>query len=723
MKGQVYQVPTAGGLETKLEQAPQNAGQIQNWCVDRQTGGWSSRVGYEPYHVGQNTWTPFSTCGPITSIHARQGLAGGARQVILFEESGFLRLLYEANGGMALLTLASDRHVPTPTEAGAWYTDTSYGTIITNGVNRPVIVKPWPLGDTTESTASIRRCIRPLGFDGVPPPVMPRNVKPYPVPPFATPPTASGAGAVTLWCPSDGNAIPAGGRWGLGFANNVGGQDGDKSSIFGYAVSFITDTGSEGPSSALSSVRWALQADAEGMRHAVALDIPTGPTGTVARKLYRTTNYSDDYTAAGDTTLYLIDIIRNNVEDLFFDATLTASLGQPAPDIPTGPLPAPRARFSALFSGCLWLDGGIDDSRTLYYSTAGLIEQFPADQFIELASHGGGITALFAHYTALYVFRENSIDVVQGSYASGFTVSTISHSVTCRAPHSIQTIPGLGVIFLGLDGVYAITGGLTGGAVNDVVNLTTAQDDFIQRITPDCHPRAVSAYSELHREYHLYLPMDGSDRPTEGLVLHVDRLPQIQQASPWTTRLGFPVGAITTLYDGQLVFGHNTGTEDTTPNSQRGLFVISGKRVTGKVADGESLVYGPPPASVYRSAWFSAGDGQVQKQFMYVTLWLMTTGEATVQMRHYKDFSLTPVLERTYKCQPPDAPSLATLDSAILGSATYRTDRLVPLRFSVAHQSAAWFCFEIQTTEDLVLVGWEYEFDSKGTRVIAGVLG
>jgi hypothetical protein len=90
-------------------------------------------------------------------------------------------------------------------------------------------------------------------------------------------------------------------------------------------------------------------------------------------------------------------------------------------------------------------------------------------------------------------------------------------------------------------------------------------------------------------------------------------------------------------------------------------------------------------------------------------------------MRHYKDFSLTPIIERTYKAQPPDAASLATLDTATLGTDVYRETRLVPLRFSVAHMSAAWFCFEIETTEDLVLVGYEYEYTTKGTRVVAGV--
>jgi hypothetical protein len=62
------------------------------------------------------------------------------------------------------------------------------------------------------------------------------------------------------------------------------------------------------------------------------------------------------------------------------------------------------------------------------------------------------------------------------------------------------------------------------------------------------------------------------------------------------------------------------------------------------------------------------------------------------------------------------------MDKVTLGSTTYKTERLVPLRFSVAHQSCAWFCFEVETTEDLVLVGYEYEYTTKGTRVVAGVL-
>ena len=721
MQGNVFQTPIAGGLETRLPQNPQNAGKVQNWVVDKSTGGWSSRLGYEPFVPGANSWSPFTTCGPVYSLHVAQHLAGGARQHVLFEEEGNLHLLYDASGTAVLRTLATGRHVPTATEAGSWYTDTGYGTVITNGFDRPVLVKPWPLGDLTESSNTITQCIRNFGFDGLPTPPDPHNVKPVPPPPFPPNIPIPGGGAVTLWCPADGNAIPDGGRWGLGFANNVGGQDGAKSAIFAWAVSFISDTGSEGPTSTLASVRWALEADAEGFKHAACVDLPIGPKGTVARKVYRTANYSDDYDFPGDTTLYFIDVVRNNVETTFFDAVSSANLGQPAPEIATGPLPAPRARFSALFNGCLFLDGGIDDSRTIYFSTFGLIEQFAADAYIELSSVGGGITALFSNYTSLLVFRENGIDVVQGDYTAGFTVTTISNSVTCKAPHSIKTVPGLGVVFLATDGVYAITGGLVGGASAEVINLTTNQDGFISRITPDCMPKAVAVFSEKSREYHLYVPVNGNDRPNAGFVLHIDRLPLLDSVSPWSTRLGFPVGAVSTFFDGTIIFGHNTGTQDTAPNSQRGLFIISGKRALGRIFENDTFVYADPPTSIYRSAWNAFGDPQVQKQVNYVTLWMLTTGNVRVTVRHYKDFSLTPTEERTYLAQPPDAASLPVLDKAVIGAANYADERLVPLRVSVAHQSAAWFCFEVETEAELTIVGYEYEYQTKGTRVIAGV--
>ena len=719
-----YQTPLAGGVATRLPQNPQDAGVLQNWTLDRVSGGWSSRVGYEQYRTGQNDWAPFETTGPIYALHVAQQLAGGARQAVLFEADGKLQLYYDAAGVPALRTLQSGRHMPTPTEAGAWFTDTPYGTVITNGVDRPILVNPWPLGSVAEASTAIDRCVRPFGFSSLPSSPEPLRVNPMPKPVGNVyNPTILGS-ALTLWCLSNPLAISDGGRWGLGFATNTAthNQAGDKQALFGYVVSFITSTGSEGPASEMATISWGLPSDAEGHRHAVGLRLPIGPEGTVARKLYRTKNYSNDYVYQGDTTLYSVDVIRNNAEELFFDAVRTGDLNQPRPELATGPLPAPRARFSGLYGGCLWLDGGIDDGLSLYFSAPGLIEQFAATNFVQLSSEGGAITGLFGSYTNLLVFRERGIDVVTGDYASGFQVSTISNSVTCLSPHTIAAVPGLGVVFLGVDGVYGLTGGIEGGAIADVVNLTLGQDELLQQMTPDCMPKAVGVFSASERQYQLYVPTQGSDRPNLGLVLHLDRLALIdsQRLSPWSTRTGFPVGALATRADGTVVFGHHTGAEAASTDSQRGLFVMSGKRARGSVVLVDEMTWRTPPTSIYRSAWWSAGDAQLQKQVSYVTILVMTTGDAPITVRHYKDFDLVPVSERTYLAQPPDADVLPSLDKTTLGQTTYKPERYVPLRYSVAHHSAAWFCFEVETTADIIIVGHEYEFTTKGTKVVMG---
>jgi hypothetical protein len=719
-----YQTPIAGGVATRLPQNPQDAGALENWRIDRVSGGWCSRVGYEPYRVGHTSWEPFSTTGPVYGLHVAQQLGGGARQAVLFEADGKLQYYYDAVGSTpALRTLASGRHIPTPTEAGPWFTDTPHGTIVTNGVDRPVIVNPWPLGDFAESATAITRCIRPFGFATLPgaPEALKVNPMPAPVAGDYNPTVQS---AVTLWAMANPLAIADGGRWGLGLSGNTGASAaaGDSKSVFSYAVSFISSTGSEGPVSELGTIAWGLPINAEGARHCVAVRLPIGPEGTVARKLYRTKNYSDDGLQPGQTTLYELEVIRNNAEDLYFDAIRTADLRLPREEIATGPLPAPRARFSALFAGSLWLDGGTADGLSLYYSAPGLIEQFGAANYIQLAAEGGAVTGLFGAYTRLVVFRERGIDVVSGSYTTGFEVTTISNSVTCNSPHTIQAVPGLGLVFLAKDGIYALTGGLEGGAIADVLNLTMGQDELIQRMTPDCLPKAVGIFSAAAREYQVWYPAQGNDRPNRGIVLHLDRLGLIdaQGLSAWSERSGFPVGAIATRADGTIIFGHHTGAEAGGTDSQRGLFVQSGKRAKGSAIIDDVMTWNPPPTSTYRSAWWAAGDPQLQKQITYVTIWVMTTGDASITMRHYKDFSLTPVIERTYLAQPPDAAALPTMDKTLLGSTEYRTERLVPLRYSVAHMSAGWFCFEVETTADIILVGHEYEFTTKGTKVVMG---
>jgi len=719
MKGTELQTARAGGVETRLVQNPVNATQLQNWAIDRVSGGWSTRVGYEKYVPYSTTFAPFSSIGPILSLHVNQGLPAGGRQNILFEADGTLYLMYEADQSVSLLTLRTDRNEPAPTECGSWFTDVQGGVVITNGVDRPVLVRPWPLNDAADAITVASTLCRDFGFSAAPAPPGPHRVEALTSSSLSS--RVTGGGATSLWCPSNSAACGIGsGQWGLGFS---GGDT--KENLFAWTVSFITDTGSEGPQSLPATSSWEMNA-AKGFRYAVALDMPLGPPGVVARKIYRTQNYSEDSATPGDNTLYFAGLLLNNEEELYFDAVRTPTLGTAAPTFEVGPTPATNARFSAIFSGCLFLDGGPSDGATIYFSNPGLIEQFSPISYLTLPGQNGNITALWGTYTSLLVFREAGIDIVTGDFASGFRASTLSASVTCRAPKTIVTVPELGVVFLGQDGVYLVSGGLQGGSVVEVKELTDGIASITARFTPDCLPAARAAYTPQNGgEVHFYIPVDGNDRPNLGLVLHLPKL--LEGASAWSTREGFPVGSIASLYDGTLIFGHHTGNPSLLTSNEAGIFVLSSRRALGGHISVQTYVDDDPPLSVYKSAWMDFGDPQILKQVKYVTLWLMTSGGTApstgpiVKVRHYKDFGLTPVAEREYLAQPPDAPFLPVFDLVTLNSgAKYLEERLVPLRVSIAGMSCQTFAFEFETDQDIVFVGHEVEFVSQGARVIAG---
>lgn len=721
MKGTEAQTPRAGGIETRLPQDPTNASKLTNWCYDTVSGGWSTRVGYEKFVPYATTFAPFSNLGPITSLHVNQGLPAGGRQSILFEADGTLYLAYEADQDVTLITLREDRNEPAPTEPGSWFTDVQGGVVVTNGVDRPILVRPWPLGSAADAATVASQLTRDFGFSGPPSPPTPNRVQPL------TDPTESsrkaGGGATTLWNQSHPESVGSSPTWGMGFPNGE-----DYESTFSWARSFILDTGSEGPLSQVATTSWILNSTITGFRYSVALDLAPPGKGVVAQKIYRSRNQSPNSETPNDPTLYFAGLVRNNTDTTFFDCIGVNQLGTPAPTYEVGPTPAPRARFSAVYAGCLFLDGGPDDSSTLFYSNPGLIEQFSPLSYLTLTGQGGAITAIWGSYTSLLVFRENGIDVITGDFEAGFKASTITHSVTCRSPKTIVTVPGLGVCFLGQDGVYAIAGGLQGGSVVEVTKLTEGLPQITRRFTPDCLPAARAAYTPANGgEVHFYIPVDGNDRPNLGLILHLPRFGT--GGSAWSTRDGFPVGAIAPLYDGTLIFGHNIGNPSMLTSNEAGLFVLSNRRALGGHLDGQTYVDDDPPLSIYKSAWMDFGDPQVLKQIQYVTLWVLTTGGKltagqgpVLKVKHYKDFGLTAVGEREYLAQPPDAPSLPVFDLVKLNSgAVYQEERLVPIRVSIAGMNCQTFAFEFETDEDIIFIGHEVEFTSKGTRVIAGV--
>ncbi len=61
-------------------------------------------------------------------------------------------------------------------------------------------------------------------------------------------------------------------------------------------------------------------------------------------------------------------------------------------------------------------------------------------------------------------------------------MQTVTKQVACRSPNTVDAVPGFGVFFLALGGIYSLTGGLDGGSViqvNDVgADIGEFEDDL-----------------------------------------------------------------------------------------------------------------------------------------------------------------------------------------------------------------------------------------------------
>lgn len=719
MQGITQQFRELGAVVEFLPQPADSFSNLENVTVDPATFGWSTRVGYEKYRPNPAVgFEPWHNLGPIDSLYVYEQLPGGRRYSILFESEGTLYLYWEVGGEGTIYGLQAGRTIPAPGEAASQYTALGDGVLVTNGRDTPVVVRPWPLPDTTYTASALSLGVtRPLGFASKAPSPDLLDVQ--------TIDSASGAAAassdtvtgdsVTLWWPDQAGAIALPKAYGLGFATNTATSDG-QAAEFRYRVSFVMENGSEGPLSDEVAVSWLLGAQTEGFRYAVAMRLPIGPAGTVARRVYRTQNVSVDSPTYGDTDAYLIDTVRNNTDDLWYDPYRSTAVGSLAPSSTDSvPLPSPRAGTAAVFQDCLWLDGGPEDPYTLYFSHPGLPDQFGGADYIRLAAPGGAVVRLFSHYRVLVVLRENGVDVVSGDYASGFRATTVTSQVACRSPHTVDQVPGLGVVFLAQDGVYALQGGFDGGSEMQVLRLSEPIKRTLRRLTPDCAPRAVGRYSPMDRAYHLYFPADGNDRPNLGVVFHTEK-------EGWSTRVGFPVGSLDRLHNGTLIFGHNTGAAPAN-DDEAGLFVLSARRAMGGSIVDDAYTENPAPTSKLKTAWLDLGDAQLQKRVQYATLWVMTTGSVNVSAVAYKDFQREGLACRAYLAQPPDAANLPVLDTAVIGTDVWEDTQLVPLRIGVAQQSCAWFALELTTTDDLVVVGWEVEYRMPGTSTIAGKRG
>lgn len=689
MKNKQQIVNLLGGLNELQPQNPDHLSELSNWKTDDLTGGWSSKLGYEKFFTYRSDWVPFASMKKVDSLYYFNRHQG-AQDSILFEAGGVLYHLFEHGVTPTKQTLVADRTIPRSMEPSTQYIQAGRFLCLVNGYDRPTKFRAWPVIDPN---TTYRPSLYPLGFHQAPGTPVAWDVE-------VNPATVSANGSVvSIWFKEVAEL-------GLGIGEN------NKVSSYKWRVSFINNAGAESPlSPSTDTVSWT--ADSNAYRYACTIEIPTGDNDIVARRLYRTKNFSSDGGADGSLYYYVTDI-PNNYEELYIDDHPDIQLGAAAPSNTSSIVfPSLGCRYIDMYKDCLFIDGGVDNDTTIFYSNPSRPDQFSALDFITVANReGGGVTGFFGYFGYMLVFRENGIDLIQGDYPN-FVATPFQQHIGTRAVNTVTMVPGLGVLFLTVDGVYAVGANLEYSDTTSVKKVSHKIQDTISRMNVTNIAQATAVYSEKHREWQCYFASEGSDVNNLGIVYHVDK-------QAWSVREGFPVSKLVRNTDGDIIFG----TTDTAGSADdpAGLFVISKIRALGQRIDGETMVDNDPPTSVMASAWLDMGDPTLKKKVHGVYLFIRTGGDTTISMEVYRDYDYNSYeTTQGIKQQRADFADQNVYDVVALDNDKYWEEPMVtPIRFDVHNGSCSWFRWRFSTTVDVVVVGYAVDFTASGTRIIAG---
>jgi len=335
-----------------------------------------------------------------------------------------------------------------------------------------------------------------------------------------------------------------------------------------YKVTFVNERGQESPPSAPSKTVTGSN-DQNGFRTMAILSIPRGGDGVVARRIYRTRQVMD---SDGDllsrsigSNFYFHTEITNNVQTTFEDCLQDAFLGPLLDEDDFGAWP-PRATMGASFKNRLFLAGA--NSSDVQFSAQLRPEVFPVDNVLSFGQDEcGPITGLYTTQNALLVFKQRGVFLIKSQQTQDgttFFTQNISKDIGCIAPNSIAEVPGIGIMFLSMEGVYAIDGSLENvGAKTSLIRYSTPIPDLVGRINNAASIQACGRYYPKDKEYWLAVPVDGSDKNNFVLVYH-------GAVGSWSFRENFPIAdaIITQDHRGYFIFGSND-------SSNKGLHVYT----------------------------------------------------------------------------------------------------------------------------------------------------
>lgn len=519
-----------------------------------------------------------------------------------------------------------------------------------------------------------------------------------------------------------------------------------------YKVSFISDTGSESPLSVAASVDWITTGTAATQkRYGVFIkDLPIGPDGTVARRIYRTKNQKYDGEAtAGNAEYYLVNQINDNTSTIYADTLPDSQLVNLAPSATSSQVITSSYITGTTWQGRIWLGGGSANPTKVIYSERGLPEQFGVFSYFDFGNTiGGPITAIYPYYNNLLVFRQNSIDVIRILADGTFTSSQLTPHIGTTAINTIRLVPGTGVMFLSYDGLYVITGGLDGGSVVQVQNVADPVSRELERINIASIHRSHAVYSHKEREYWVHYPVGSDVLPSRGIVFHMDTKQfSLRHVQNENFKKYFYFTSSTTDPEGNIIFGTkptwvNAIGNEVTPLTLNAKGILVGLQVwSGSPTWGQQLTLSAisqgiytydsadltHPQSVWESNWLDFGNNAIKHRIFSVEAEIVSYGDNGITLDYAKDYNYTFDTAGSQKQNKPETIFTSKEDPVFgandgnsknyftIGTSTLQDGRITRLRWDCNTELITNFKFRLSTTNGAPfhLISFSINYDNR----------
>ena len=740
MKSRKTNEVIAGGVDQRWKASDNLASNILNCRIDNVGLGWRNDRGWEdliPEDSGQVIFTGeelAKAAAPcrFLKVWTRHG---GSEVYYLEERNGILSYSYgnRGNGSIAgsIVELDTDRNLPKADDPGTQITPFGRFALIQNGYDRPI--KFWG-----------RRKTSPFGWSQAPSAPIVRDVDNQ-----------------QIYDP-DKLSSTNGSWWTTSNFYGVGNRELNDENLYRYRCSFVSDTGSEGPLSDISTTYWQIQ-DNAAVGHGAGIilkDIPVGDVNTVARRIYRTKNLKNNPAEI----FYLVKEIKDNVTTDFIDGIPDQLLLEQAPAQTDSILLPQSFKYAASFNGCIWIAGGDDLSTQIRYSNRYLPEQFDAFRFFDVGMRSGGeVTALVPYGNNLIVFRANSIEVISPIADDQYTIGTLAPDIGTRATNTIKEVPGLGLFFLSKDGCYVVKGGQSGAGLVQlgIEHISKNLYSEWERLSEGSLARATAVYSTREKEYWVHYPVDGDTENTRGAVYHTE----VGQWSLRNQSHGKTIGvgpdddryqmAFTQLDadpEGWIIIGtypdYPYAAEGvvTAANKHfypgKGLQVWSSTCYFGKVwthiasgqdTDTYSWAWNPKEEedTLWESVWLDFGDDSVKKRIHSVELEMISQGYRDLKLQYVSDYGFTEtdggtmapmIVEKYLTTSSEPTWNYSTFNDKVKNQAkwgdNWSNGQICRLRFDVHTGLVSQFKFRIIGANPFHLISYQLEYLSSEQKVI-----